>query len=214
MQGEQTMTTSEVMQVAPVTLEGGVVRLEPLTMGHAAGLYAAAQDERIWRWMPTKLYGSLERIEAWIEAALQAQESGTDLPFATILRATGEPVGATRYLNISPRDRGLEIGWTWLNPRVQRTAVNTECKYLLLRHAFETLGAIRVQLKTDRAQHDLAARHRAAGRRARGGAAQADDPRRRLPARHGVLQHPRRRVAGGARAPRSRRWRRASVRND
>ena len=143
------MTTSEVMQVAPVTLEGAVVRLEPLSMEHAAGLYAAAQDERIWRWMPTKLYGSRERIETWIETALRAQESGTDLPFATILRETDEPIGGTRYLNISRRDRGLEIGWTWLNPQVQRTAVNTECKYLLLRHAFETLGAIRVQLKTD-----------------------------------------------------------------
>jgi N-acetyltransferase len=143
------MTTGEMMRVEPVTLEGAVVRLEPLSMEHAAGLHAAAQDERIWRWMPTKLYGSRERIETWIEAALKAQESGTDLPFATILRETGEPVGATRYLNIARRDRGLEIGWTWLNPRVQRTAVNTECKYLLLRHAFETFGAIRVQLKTD-----------------------------------------------------------------
>jgi RimJ/RimL family protein N-acetyltransferase len=143
------MTTSEVMHIVPVTLEGAVVQLEPLTMEHAQGLHAAAQDELIWRWMPTKLYGSLERIEAWIDAALEAQERGAELPFATILRETGEPVGATRYLSISRPDRGLEIGWTWLNPRVQRTSVNTECKYLLLRHAFETLGAIRVQLKTD-----------------------------------------------------------------
>lgn len=143
------MATDEIMQVAPVTLKGKVVRLEPLSIAHAEGLYAAAQDEVIWRWMPMKLYGSRERINSWIESALKAQETGADLPFATILRETGEPVGGTRYLNISRRDRGLEIGWTWLNPRVQRTAVNTECKYLLLHHAFETLGAIRVQLKTD-----------------------------------------------------------------
>ncbi len=143
------MMTNEAMPVEPVTLEGSVVRLEPLSVAHAEGLYSAAQDESIWRWMPTKLAGSRERIELWIAQALQAQERGTDLPFATVLRETGAIVGGTRYLNISRRDRGLEIGWTWLNPRVQRTAVNSECKYLLLRHAFETLGAIRVQLKTD-----------------------------------------------------------------
>jgi RimJ/RimL family protein N-acetyltransferase len=142
-------TCGTLAAIGPVTLEGDVVRLEPLSLAHAPGLHAAAQDASIWRWMPTKLNGPRERVERWIDAALLAQEAGTILPFATVLRASGEPVGATRYLNISRGDRGLEIGWTWLAPRVQRTAVNSECKYLLLRHAFETLGAIRVQLKTD-----------------------------------------------------------------
>jgi RimJ/RimL family protein N-acetyltransferase len=139
----------EPMQVTPVTLEGAVVRLEPLDPRHAEGLFKAAQEATIWRYMPMNLSGSLERIQGWIESALRAQESGGDLPFAIIQRGTDEIAGATRYLNISQRDHGLEIGWTWLNPNVQRTAVNTECKYLLLRHAFEMLGTIRVALKTD-----------------------------------------------------------------
>jgi RimJ/RimL family protein N-acetyltransferase len=84
----------------------------------------------------------------WISAALQEQAAGIVLPFAIIDLASGYAVGSTRYMAIVIRDRGLEIGWTWLSPFVQRTGVNTECKYLLLRHAFETLGAIRVQLKT------------------------------------------------------------------
>ena len=118
-------------------------------MTQAAGLHAAAQDENIWRWMPTKLYGSMEKIETWIETALRAQESGAELPFATILRETGEQVGATRYLNISRRDRGLEIGWTWLAPKAWGTGINVETKLLLLTYAFDTLGAMRVELKTD-----------------------------------------------------------------
>jgi N-acetyltransferase len=137
------------MEVTPVTLEGRVARLEPLEQRHAAGLLAVAQDRDIWRYMPSDPSGSPERMAAWIAAALRTQAAGTELPFAIVARATGEAVGATRYLNIVPRDRGLEIGWTWLGRAARRTAVNTECKYLLLRHAFETLGTIRVQLKTD-----------------------------------------------------------------
>ena len=91
----------------------------------------------------------LGEMEAWIALALDAQERGTEVPFAIRDRGTGQVLGSTRYLNIMPKDRGLEIGWTWLTGAARRTSVNTECKYLLLRHAFETLGAIRVQLKTD-----------------------------------------------------------------
>jgi RimJ/RimL family protein N-acetyltransferase len=143
------METQGTLAIAPVTLEGRAARLEPLEQRHAAGLLAAAQDREIWRYMPSDPSGSPERMAAWIESALRAQAAGTELPFAILVRATGEVAGATRYLNIARRDRGLEIGWTWLGRAARRTAVNTECKYLLLRHAFEVLGAIRVQLKTD-----------------------------------------------------------------
>lgn len=137
------------MDVRPVTLEGEVVRLEPLQPGHAADLLAAGADPSIWRYILSNPTRSPAAMDAWIAAALDAQAAGRELPFTIAERASGRILGATRYLNIVPRDRGLEIGWTWLTPSAQRTAVNTECKYLLLRHAFEALGAIRVQLKTD-----------------------------------------------------------------
>jgi RimJ/RimL family protein N-acetyltransferase len=88
-------------------------------------------------------------MTSWVRDILVRSEKGTDLPFAVIHLASGRVAGATRYLNIMPQDRGLEIGGTWYGPEYQRTAVNTECKYLLLQHAFESLGCIRVQLKTD-----------------------------------------------------------------
>jgi N-acetyltransferase len=138
-----------MLEIAPATLEDTVVRLEPLAPRHAESLYHAAQDPDIWRYMPQNPSASAERMERWIEGALAAQAAGTDLPFAIVRRSDDLAVGSTRYLNIARRDRGLEIGWTWLGADARRTAVNTECKYLLLRHAFETLGAIRVQLKTD-----------------------------------------------------------------
>ncbi|MDQ2885905.1 MAG: GNAT family N-acetyltransferase [Chloroflexota bacterium] len=137
-----------MMEIAPVTLPGSFVRLEPLQMKHASDLFAAAQDPALWTYMSAHLNSSLPAIEAWISAALQEQAAGMILPFAIIDISSGYAVGSTRYMAISLRDRGLEIGWTWLASSVQRTGANTECKYLLLRHAFETLGAIRVQLKT------------------------------------------------------------------
>jgi RimJ/RimL family protein N-acetyltransferase len=140
----------QMLHVQPIALEGHVARLEPLALAHAAGLLAAAGDPRIWPYMPEDPSASLAAMTGWIERSLAAQARGTDLPFTILWRATGEIAGSTRYLNIMPRDRGLEIGWTWLASPARRTALNTECKYLLLRHAFEGLGAIRVQLKTDR----------------------------------------------------------------
>jgi len=137
------------MSLSPVTLVGRSVRLEPLQPQHAEDLYQASQDQRIWAYMPLNPSGSLETMTAWIENALREQQTGTILPFAIIDLVSGRAVGSTRYLNIMLHDRGLEIGWTWLMPEVQRTGVNTECKYWLLRHAFETLKMIRVQFKTD-----------------------------------------------------------------
>jgi len=138
------------MWVEPVTLVGENVRLEPLELAHAEALYLAGQHPRIWDYMPVDPSASVASMRAWIAEALAAREASTQMPFAIFERATNAIAGSTRYLDISAHDRNLEIGWTWLTPAAQRTAVNTECKYLLLRHAFETLGAIRVQLKTDR----------------------------------------------------------------
>jgi len=138
-----------MMNVEPITLEGRWVRLEPLAQHHAADLAEAARDEEIWRYMPAKLT-TIGQIEHWITETLALQATGAVLPFAIVERAEVRAIGSTRYLNIMPRDRGLEIGWTWLGRAVWRTAVNTECKYLLLRHAFETLDCIRVQFKTDK----------------------------------------------------------------
>ena len=138
-----------MMDVRPVTLTGVVVRLEPLGQEHAEGLYAVGHEPHIWRHLPEDPSDSLAEVRTWIGAALRERASGTQLPFAIVESSSGLPIGSTRYTNISVRDRGLEIGWTWLAARVRRTRVNTECKYLLLRHAFEALRAVRVQLKAD-----------------------------------------------------------------
>jgi RimJ/RimL family protein N-acetyltransferase len=134
--------------VRPVTLEGRHVRLEPLTRDHLDGLVAAGSLEEIWTWLSVRPTGR-DGFERWIEAALAAQAEGTELPFTTFDRASGDIVGATRYLNIDRPSRRLEIGWTWITPRMQRSYVNTEAKYLQLRHCFEELGCRRVELKTD-----------------------------------------------------------------
>ena len=134
-----------VMTVEPVTLTSDVVRLEPLRREHAEGLFQASLDADIWTYMPLDPSQSIQSLMGWIEAA----ESQGQLAFAIRDVQTGELLGSTRYLNISQENHGLEIGWTWLAAPARRTAVNTECKYLLLRHAFESLGAIRVALKTD-----------------------------------------------------------------
>ena len=129
----------------PVTLEGKHVRLEPMTEAHVPGLAAVGLDDSIWEHM---LYGdmrSMKDIGNWVREIL----SRPDLPFAVIHLESGRVAGATRYLNMTPEHRGLEIGGTWYGLEFQRTAVNTECKYLLLGYAFETLDCIRVQFKTD-----------------------------------------------------------------
>jgi RimJ/RimL family protein N-acetyltransferase len=137
-----------MMKIEPVTLRGNLVRLEPLRLDHARELYEASRDPGIWTYMPVSAPRSLADMEQIITTALQACDAGTCQPFAIIDLAHGEVVGSTRYHNWMLRDHGVEIGWTWLAPFVQRTGVNTQCKYLLLRHAFEVLGAIRVQLRT------------------------------------------------------------------
>ena len=130
----------------PVTLTGKYIRLEPMREAHVPGLtLAGAGNAEIWKHM---LYGNINTeadMLVWVRDIL----SRPDLPFAVIHLESGRVAGATRYLNIAPEHRGLEIGGTWYGMEFQRTAVNTECKYLLMQYAFETLGCIRVQLKTD-----------------------------------------------------------------
>ncbi len=132
----------------PETLEGTYVRLDPLSHAHLDGIMHAGEDDAIWQWLPYRPR-TREEYAAWLEHALAEQAAGREVPFATINRATGEVVGSTRLFFVSPRDRRVEIGGTWLAPSAQRTPINTESKLLLLRHCFETLGCVRVELKTD-----------------------------------------------------------------
>lgn len=137
------------MKVDPVVLTGKHVRLEPLSEAHIPGLSEAGRDPSIWRYMTYGEVTSLEKMDEWVRHILAGKAAGTDQPFAVIHLATGKVAGATRYLEIRPEHRGLEVGGTWYGTAFQRTVVNTETKYLLFQHAFETLGCIRVQLKTD-----------------------------------------------------------------
>lgn len=137
------------MNPAPIVLQGEVVRLEPLEGRHAADLLVAAADPAIWLYMPSPQPKSLGEVEAFIADAQLSAATGEQVPFAVLDRRSGRAVGSTRYLEIRRADRALEIGWTWYAREAQRTAINTECKLLLLRHAFEGLGALRMQFKTD-----------------------------------------------------------------
>jgi RimJ/RimL family protein N-acetyltransferase len=138
------------MAIRPVTLSGRYICLEPLSQDrHHAGLCEVGLDPQIWRWNPFHVIRTPEDMRHYIETARQQQAAGQSLPFATVEQASGRPVGSTRFINIDRANRSLEIGSTWIAPPWQRTAVNTEAKYLMLRHAFEALGCIRVELKTD-----------------------------------------------------------------
>lgn len=136
------------MKIEPVTLQGRVVRLEPLALAHVPGLARVGLDPELWRWIPTQVADTAQ-MQAWVQTALDEQTAGTSLPFAIISQASGEAIGSTRYMNIVPAHRRLEIGSTWLSTAAQRSGANTEAKLLLLTHAFEALKAIRVELKTD-----------------------------------------------------------------
>ena len=135
-------------RVEPVILEGEHVRLEPLSMEHLPGLVAIGLEPGIWTWMPVRMRSS-DDLHALVAAALAARDTGIEFPFVTIDRASGRLVGSSRYLNIALEHARLEIGWTWIAPPWQRSAVNTEAKLLMLGHAFERLGCRRVEFKTD-----------------------------------------------------------------
>jgi RimJ/RimL family protein N-acetyltransferase len=131
-----------------VTLEGRHVRLEPLTLDHLDALCEVGLDEELWLWIPVRAH-TREEMREYIQAALRSQDAKSALPFATVDRASGRVIGSTRYMNIDVPNRHVEIGSTWIARPWQRTALNTEAKFLMLRHAFETLGCLRVELKTD-----------------------------------------------------------------
>ncbi len=135
------------MPLLPVTLSGTTIRLEPLSLAHLPGLVAVGLDPSLWRWTLNKVH-TPDDLRAYVETALREQTQGSSLPFATVLRSTGEIVGSTRFGNISLPNKRVEIGWTWVAPAWQRSAVNTEAKLLMLTHAFEAVGCARVELKT------------------------------------------------------------------
>ncbi|MGH7787498.1 MAG: GNAT family N-acetyltransferase [Candidatus Binatia bacterium] len=136
------------MPIEPVTLEGTHVRLEPLALAHAPQLWAASDHAELWKYTPYVLR-SEDDLRGFIAAALRQQELGLGLSFATIDRGSGATVGATSYLAYEPAHRRVEIGGTWITPARQRGPLNSEAKLLMLRHAFETLGLLRVEFKTD-----------------------------------------------------------------
>ena len=136
------------MKPAPVILEGDHVRLEPLSMQHFDRLCAVGLDPELWRWVPHQVR-TPDEMQAYIQDALEEQGRGVSMPFATLLRESGEVVGSTRYANMDMADRRVEIGWTWIGKAWQRSVVNTEAKYLMLRHAFEVWKCLRVELKAD-----------------------------------------------------------------
>ena len=142
------MASTSAPRLEPVTLEGSIVRLEPLSLDHVAGLAAVALDPAIWRWTIARPTTEAD-LRAWAETAIAARDAGTELPFATIDRASGRPIGSSRYMSVVLEHRRLEIGWTLVGTGFQRTGANREAKLLMLGHAFDTLGCRRVEFKTD-----------------------------------------------------------------
>jgi RimJ/RimL family protein N-acetyltransferase len=131
------------------TLEGSLVRLEPLDAGHEAGLLEASRDPAIWSWLLLPGPPSRAELGAWLARGLEESASGRECAFATVWRATDRVIGSTRFMALRPEHRGLEIGWTWLAPASWRTGANVEAKLLMLEHAFQNAGCIRVEFKTD-----------------------------------------------------------------
>jgi N-acetyltransferase len=133
--------------LAPATLEGPTIRLEPLTLDHLDALLVVALDPELWR-KTVSAVSTRRDLEEYVNEALAEQKAGTSLPFVTVLRATGQVIGSTRFGNAVPAHRRVEIGWTWLGRLWQRSGANREAKYLMLRHAFEQWGCLRVEFKT------------------------------------------------------------------
>jgi RimJ/RimL family protein N-acetyltransferase len=142
------MKLADPMKIEPVILRGSIVRLEPLTLDQVAALARVGLEPELWRWVPNQIH-TPEDMQAYVLTALDEQRRGVSLPFVIIDQASDEVIGSTRYANIESGHRRLEIGWTWLTPSHQRSGANTEAKLLLLTHAFDLLGAMRVELKTD-----------------------------------------------------------------
>ena len=131
------------------TLEGRIVRLEPLRLEHEEGLWLASRDPRTWHWLSVVQPRTRDEWHAFLQDALEAARGGTEIPLVTLRHE--EVLGSTRFLSLRPEHRSVEIGWTWLHPDAWNTGANVEAKYLQLRHAFETWGCRRVEWKTDAA---------------------------------------------------------------
>ena len=136
------------MRIESVILEGESIRLEPLRVEHVESLWQAGNDESLWRWTANVITSEVE-MRDYVETALDEQRRAVSLPFVTVEKSANRIVGSTRFGNIDVKNRRAEIGWTWINPRWQRSRINTEAKFLMFRHAFETWKCIRVELKTD-----------------------------------------------------------------
>ncbi|HET7463853.1 MAG TPA: GNAT family protein [Longimicrobium sp.] len=136
------------MDLTPPTLTGRHVRLVPLTLEHVPVLWEVANEDEIWRWTLNRIGGE-DDVRRYVAEALDKQAAGVAIPFMTTEAATGRAIGSTRYHNIDPHNRRVEIGYTWIGGPWRRTPVNTEAKYLMLRYAFGTLGCVRVELRTD-----------------------------------------------------------------
>ncbi|MFT2110406.1 GNAT family N-acetyltransferase [Marinomonas sp. 2405UD68-3] len=132
----------------PVILQSEKVTLRPLSVDDVEGFFQAGHDPQLWQWVVPNQCESLATAQKWIETSLEALQNGEQVPFVIVDRASKRIVGSTRYCTIELADRGIEIGFTFISPEFQRSYINTHAKFLLLQHAFEALGAIRVQLKT------------------------------------------------------------------
>lgn len=137
------------MNPQPVTLQGQHVRLEPIAPEHAEDLFRVGTDETIWRYLSRPAFSSLDDTRQWIQSCMARSEIERRVQFAVVHQSEGRAIGSTGYLDIDRANRALEIGMTWYGTDYQRSAVNTECKFLLLSHAFDDLGALRVCLKAD-----------------------------------------------------------------
>lgn len=138
---------------APVRLQGQDITLRPLSLEDVEGFYQAGRDPSLWQWVLPNQCLSLDTSRGWIEHSLQQQALGNHVPFVIVDNRSGQIIGSTRYCSIRREDRNVEIGFTFINPKFQRSYVNTQAKYLLLRHAFEQLGAIRVELRSHEKNH-------------------------------------------------------------
>jgi N-acetyltransferase len=130
-------------------LEGELVRLEPMKAAHEDGLWEASRDARTWQWLSIAQPQTRDELRAYLDAALASAEDGIELPLVTVRRDDDAVIGSTRYLALRPEHRSVEIGWTWLTPAAWGTGANVEAKLLMLEHAFEDWGCLRVELKTD-----------------------------------------------------------------
>jgi N-acetyltransferase len=144
------LAVSPLQIETPLTLHGSIVRLEPIRRQHAELFWDVAKNdlEDIFRWIPYAMQ-SPDDFRQLVDKALAEQDRGESAVFATVERSSGQVIGSTRFMNIDRANRRVEIGSTWIAPAWQRTAVNTEAKYLMLRHAFEVWGCMRLELKTD-----------------------------------------------------------------